>query len=301
MRFRLTHRTSFAYATRVDLSHHALHLDARALPTQTVSRAVISCEPPVARLSAMQDHFGNRVTHLTIEVPHDRFDVVLEAEGVLRVAPRPASTPDWETLSRALAGDGFPMAVTASEFALDSPLATATAGLREFARPSFDSGRSILDAAIDLTGRIHRVFRYDPTATDVSTPLAEVIVNRAGVCQDFAHVEIAALRSLGLAARYVSGYVATRAPGEAAPLRGADASHAWISVWCGEAAGWVDLDPTNDLVVADAHVVAAWGRDYGDVSPVRGVLVGGGAHTLAVAVDLQLDRVAQLTSAPPSS
>ena len=135
----------------------------------------------------------------------------------------------------------------------------------------------------------------------MSTPLAEVIAKRAGVCQDFAHVEVAALRSLGLAARYVSGYVATRPPGAAAPLRGADASHAWISVWCGDIAGWVDLDPTNDLVVGNAHVVAAWGRDYGDVSPVRGVLVGGGKHTLGVAVDLQLDQLRQLTADPSSS
>lgn len=301
MQFRLSHRTRFAYATRVDLSHHALHLDARTLPTQRVTRAAISCDPDAARTSVISDHFDNRVTHLTIAVPHDHFEIVLEAEGVLDVAPPPAVTPAWEELRRALAGDGFPIAVGPSEFALDSPLAAANAELRNFAQASFEAGRPILDAAIALTSSIHRAFRYDPAATDVSTPLAEVIAKRAGVCQDFAHIEIAALRSFGLAARYVSGYVATRPPGAAAPLRGADASHAWISVWCGDMAGWVDLDPTNDLVVGNAHVVAAWGRDYGDVSPVRGVLVGGGMHTLGVAVDLQLDQLRQLTADPSSS
>ena len=300
-RFRLSHRTSYVYATRVDISHHVLHLDARSLPTQRVTRAAIDCRPEAARRSAVSDHFGNRVTHLTIEAPHDRFEIMLEAEGDLHVAPRPATTPSWEEVRRALAGDGLPLAVAASEFALDSPLAAATGDLRALALESFAAGRPILDATIDLTTAIHRGFRYDPTATEVSTPLAEVVAKRAGVCQDFAHVEIAALRSLGLAARYVSGYVATRPPGDATALRGADASHAWTSVWCGDEVGWVDLDPTNDLVVSDAHVVAAWGRDYADVSPVRGVLIGGGAHSLSVAVDLQLEPASSLTAGPASS
>jgi transglutaminase-like putative cysteine protease len=185
-----------------------------------------------------------------------------------------------------LRGDGFPAPVSESEFALDSPLATASPPLADYAAPSFAAGRPVLAAVTDLTRRIHAEFRYDPAATEVSTPLGEVLEQRAGVCQDFAHLEVAALRSLGLAARYVSGYIAPKQTGAAQGLRGAAASHAWVSVWCGDAAGWVDVDPTNNMVAGEAHVIAAWGRDYSDVSPVRGVILGGGAHTLAVAVHL---------------
>src|SRR5262249_45139202 len=147
--------------------------------------------------------------------------------------------------------------------------------------------RPILAAAIDLTRRINAEFRYDPAATEVSTPLDDVLKQRAGVCQDFAHLQVAALRSLGVAARYVSGYIAPK-PGAGPPagLPRAGASHAWVSVWCGGEAGWVDVDPTNNMVAGEAHVTAAWGRDYSDVSPVRGVILGGGAHMLAVAVHL---------------
>jgi transglutaminase-like putative cysteine protease len=297
MRYRLEHATTYSYAAAVDLSHHALRLDVRPLPWQRGSGVAIACTPAASRESHTSDHFGNRVTHLTIENPHDRFTVTLSAEVEVdpRAAPDPAATPPWEEIRDALDGDGFPAPVEESEFALDSPLAAASPALADYARPSFAPGRPILAAAIELTTRIHAEFRYDPAATEVSTPLDEVLKKRAGVCQDFAHLEVAALRALGLAARYVSGYIAPKpaaapAPTPAAPaaagLRGADASHAWVAVWCGPAAGWIEVDPTNDMLAGEAHVTAAWGRDYSDVSPVRGVILGGGAHTLAVAVHL---------------
>jgi len=304
MRYRLEHETVYSYASAVDLSHHALRLDVRPLDWQRGSAVRIACTPEAARESRTVDHFGNRVTHLTIENPHERFTVTLSADVEVDAhpPPRPETTSAWEGVRDALRGDGFPEPVVESEFALDSPLAAASPALADYAAPSFAAGRPILAAVIDLTRRINAEFRYDPTATEVSTPLEEVLKQRAGVCQDFAHLEVAALRSLGLAARYVSGYIApkpsagppVRPPvgppagppaGLPADLRGADASHAWVSAWCG-AAGWVDVDPTNNLVAGEAHVTAAWGRDYSDVSPVRGVILGGGAHTLAVAVHL---------------
>jgi transglutaminase-like putative cysteine protease len=294
MRYHLKHETTYSYASAVDLSHHALRLDVRPLDWQRGSAIAIACTPEAARESRTTDHFGNRVTHLTIEHPHERFTVTLSADVEVdaHATPKPETTPAWESVRDALRGDGFPEPVVESEFALDSPLAAASPALADYAAPSFAAGRPILAAVIDLTRRINAEFRYDPAATEVSTPLDEVLKQRAGVCQDFAHLEVAALRSLGLAARYVSGYIAPK-PGRAstaaaAPgLRGADASHAWVSVWCGAQAGWVDVDPTNNMVAGEAHVVAAWGRDYADVSPVRGVILGGGAHTLAVAVHLE--------------
>jgi transglutaminase-like putative cysteine protease len=172
----------------------------------------------------------------------------------------------------------------AGEFVFDSPLATPTAEIAAYAAPSFPPGRPLLEAALDLTSRIHRDFTFDPGATIVTTPLAEVMEQRRGVCQDFAHLEIAALRAMGLAARYISGYIRTYHT-DSPDLIGSDASHAWISVFCPEF-GWIDLDPTNDLVVGDEHIVLAWGRDYGDISPVRGVMLGGGEHFLKVAVQV---------------
>jgi transglutaminase-like putative cysteine protease len=315
MRYHLEHETTYSYATAVDLAHHALRLDVRALPWQRGNAVAISATPPAARESRTTDHFGNRVTHLVIEHPHERFTVTLAADVEVdpRATPKPETTPAWESVRDALRGDGFPEPVAESEFALDSPLASASPALADYAASSFAAGRPILAAVIDLTRRINAEFRYDPAATEVSTPLDEVLKQRAGVCQDFAHLEVAALRSLGLAARYVSGYIAPKpssppepaapavaaavpapapatraAPGAAAArgLRGADASHAWVAVWCGKEAGWVEVDPTNNLIAGEAHVIAAWGRDYSDVSPVRGVILGGGAHTLAVAVHL---------------
>lgn len=289
MRFKLSHVTDYSYARRVDLAHHVLHLDARDGAGQRVDQVAIACTPRPRRVSTSRDHFGNRVTHLEIDTPHDRLEIVLEAAGHIARRPKPESTPPWERVRLALGAGGFPDDHAASEFVLGSPLATPSSDLRDLAAPCFISGRPILDGVLELTRRINRAFRYDPHATEISTPLAEVLELRAGVCQDFAQVQIAALRALGLAARYVSGYIATRPPGQQRPLRGADASHAWVSVWCGAGVGWIDVDPTNDMLVGDAHVVAALGRDYADVSPVRGVLIGGGEHGLDVAVDLHLE------------
>jgi transglutaminase-like putative cysteine protease len=176
--------------------------------------------------------------------------------------------------------------VTISEFAFDSPYSIGNEDVLHYARQSFEPGRPILAAATDLTARIFRDFEYRGGVSDVSTPVRDVFAMRKGVCQDFAHLELACLRSLGLAARYVSGYLLTHPPEGKEKLVGSDASHAWLSVWAGNA-GWTDLDPTNNLIPGIEHITVAWGRDYGDVSPINGFIVGGGSHQVAVAVDVR--------------
>ncbi len=173
----------------------------------------------------------------------------------------------------------------AYSFVFDSPYVPRDEALADYAAPSFPPGRPLLAAVFDLTTRIHREFRYDPRATTVATPMRKVLARRAGVCQDFAHLQLGCLRALGLAARYVSGYLVTEPPPGKARLVGADASHAWLSVFC-PAWGWIDCDPTNDQVPGDRHVTLAWGRDYDDVCPVRGIVLGGGRSTLKVSVDV---------------
>jgi transglutaminase-like putative cysteine protease len=295
MKYRLRHTTSYSYSWAVDISYHMLHLALPELPRQRVKACTVTTSPSAGRLTEHVDHFGNRAAYLMLEESHTRFDVELRAEVEVDafVPPDLKSTPAWEDIRDALAGDGFPAVVAENEFAHDSPLALPSGEAIQYALQSFTPGRPVLEAARELTGRIFRDFRYDPAATEIFTPVAAVMQKRAGVCQDFAHLQIAMLRGLGLAARYVSGYIRTLkagdAPGPGLPqtaLRGADASHAWLGVWCGPHFGWIDLDPTNNLICSDEHVVAAIGRDYGDISPVRGVVLGGGPHRIGVAVEL---------------
>lgn len=286
MRYRVSHRTAYTYAEPVDLGYHALRLSPRAFEHQQVIEAAITCVPNAVRTRETLDHFGNTVTFLTFDEPHDTFTV--ESRCVVDVAfpapPAPELTPAWEDVRQRLWGNGFPDLIEAVEFVAETRQTPIYEDVIAYAAVSFPAGQRLLTGLLDLTRRIHSDFTFDPAASDVSTPLIEVMRNRRGVCQDFAHVQIACLRTLGLAARYVSGYIRTRrAEGEA--HAGADASHAWVSAYCPDF-GWIDVDPTNNLVVSDEHVVLAWGRDYSDVSPVRGVILGGGAHTLAVAVDM---------------
>ena len=286
MIYAVSHRTTYSYAESVDLSHHVLRLRPRLLPYQRVVRANLIATPMPARSTDVIDHFGNIATYLTVEEPHER--LVIEERSVVEVgfppAPPAAAVADWESVRDLLSNGLSPELIEASEFTFESPLVPLLPEVAGYGAASFPPGRSLIEAARDLTQRIHHDFVFDPTATAVSTPLAEVMRQRRGVCQDFAHVEIAALRSLGLAARYVSGYIRTHRRDGARTI-GADASHAWVSVFCPDH-GWVDFDPTNNLVVDDQHVVVAWGRDYADVSPIRGVILGGGHHSLDVAVEL---------------
>jgi transglutaminase-like putative cysteine protease len=281
VKYRLRHRTTYTYVEPVDVATHMLHLSPRAGARQRVLAAEILCEPAPSNRTIATDHYGNHVTWLFLERPHTRLELVLnalvEVSGTQAAGP---ATMAWESV-RGLA----PWDVV--EFAFDSALAPALAPARDYAAPSFTPGRDVFDAVRDLTSRIRRDFAFKPGATSVSTPVAQVLTQKAGVCQDFAHVMIAGCRAHGVPASYVSGYIRTRPrPGEE-KRRGSDVSHAWVGAWLGPSLGWVEFDPTNDLVVATEHVVLGHGRDYADISPVRGVLLGGGRHSVAVGVDLE--------------
>jgi transglutaminase-like putative cysteine protease len=277
----------YEYADPVSVSHHVLRLTPRNLTRQHCSESQIVIAPPPQSSTMRTDYFGNVLTFFSLREPHSRLTV--EATSELEVkdieAPDFSGSPRWESVPQSLEGQPNPEILDACQFVFDSERAAANPELAAYARDSFLPERPLLDAIRDLTGRIHQDFRFDSKATDVNTPLETFFKKRRGVCQDFAHFEIACLRSLGLPARYVSGYLRTTpAPGRAR-LEGADASHAWCSAWCPDA-GWVDFDPTNDCVPTDGHVTLAWGRDYNDVCPVHGVLIGGHRHDLQVGVDV---------------
>ena len=287
MFYEIRHRTTYDYDEDVSLSHHVARLTPRDLPHQRRHRHYIETSPRAAARSSHTDHFGNTATFLTIEGPHRSLELV--ASSVVEVLPvsaaRTEESPPWETVRDLFANDHPKAPVEAIEFIFGSPLVPQRGEFGDYAKQFFAAGRPVREAAIDLCACIHRDFKFDPRATTVTTPVSEFFKSRRGVCQDFAHFMIACLRSLGLPARYVSGYLETvPSPGQP-KLAGADASHAWLSLWCGNT-GWVDLDPTNNLLPAGRHITAGSGRDFSDVSPVRGMITGSGAHSLNVAVDV---------------
>jgi transglutaminase-like putative cysteine protease len=288
MKYRVRHTTTYAYRKPVDLAAHMMHLLPRALPQQVVSSADLATTPAAARCTEGADHFGNRVSWLFLDLPHAAFEVRMSAsiEVAFAAPPEAAATPVWESIAAAVRAGGAE-AWQVAEFAFASPMAPADPAVGAYAAVSFPAGRPVLAGLLDLTARINRDFAFRSGVTTIATPVARVLRLRAGVCQDFSHVMIAGLRALGLPARYVSGYIRTRPPPGRTARRGADQSHAWVGAWLGPEHGWIGLDPTNDVVVQNEHVVLGWGRDYGDVSPVRGVLLGGGSHKLSVSVDLE--------------
>lgn len=299
----VTHETRYAYGARVDLAEHIAHLRPRDLPGQQVLDAQLAIEPPPAHWTQGSDVFGNLRDAFALYQPHDA--LIVTASSRVRLAPAPqllaAATQPWEEVAQAcLYRAGAPF-VAASEFAFASPFVPLLPALRDYAAASLAPGRPLREVATELMQRIHADFIYDGNATEVSTPLAQVVEQRRGVCQDFAHLMIGLLRACGLPARYVSGYLLTQpAPGGAA-LVGADASHAWVGVWC-PPVGWIDFDPTNAALpaVAATHVTVAIGRDYGDVVPLRGVIRGGGEHVLAVAVRVVPEATADDPQADPA-
>jgi transglutaminase-like putative cysteine protease len=285
--YRVRHVTTYAYEDPVSVSHHLLRLTPRNLPGQVCHETQISIlpEPPVTTTGS--DYFGNIQTLFTLQEPHDGLIVEATSEVEVHPAKPPdlSASPPWETVVESLVTDHSEEGLDAYQFVFDSQRVAASRELADYARSAFPTGRPLLQAVLELMRKIHRDFRFDAKATEVSTPVQEFFQKRRGVCQDFAHLQIACLRSLSLPARYISGYLRTLPPPGQSRLVGADASHAWCSAWS-PGAGWVDFDPTNNCVPTDGHITVAWGRDYSDVSPIHGVLLGGAKHTLDAGVDV---------------
>jgi transglutaminase-like putative cysteine protease len=286
--YRVEHDTKYVYATPVVTSQHVAYLRPRALSYQHVHRQELRVDPAPANGVKREDYFGNHVDQFQIMRPHSR--LLVSSESIVEVLDRTGDrdvdrSPPWEEVARALMMPVVSIPVDVPQFAQPSPYVPDSCEMAAFARTSFPPGRPLLEGAIDLMHRIYDGFEFDPEATTLKTPLTRVMEDRRGVCQDFAHIGVGCLRAIGLAARYVSGYLLTDPPPGRPRLVGADASHAWLAVYCPEQ-GWVDLDPTNDVLVGERHVTVGWGRDYGDVSPLRGVLLGGAKHTLHVGVSV---------------
>jgi len=288
MKYEVTHRTTYRYSEPVTLGHNSAHLTPRTLDRQRCLSNRLVILPTPSCLRSWTDYFGNHATYFAVEEEHRELSVTAVSEVAMETPPpAPTMTCAWEVARDGLWQNCDAVDLAAAPYAFDSPCVVRDERLASYASMSFTPGRPLLEAALDLTARIHRDFRFDPAATSVSTPTMEVFEKRRGVCQDFAHLQIGCLRSLGLAARYVSGYLLTDPRPGQPRLVGADASHAWLGVFC-PGHGWVDLDPTNNVIPQMRHVTVAWGRDYGDVCPIKGVFLGGGVHCMTVAVDVVL-------------
>jgi transglutaminase-like putative cysteine protease len=294
MIYKIVHRTTYRYKYPVSLGNHVACLKPRTLPRHRLTQSELKIEPTPATQIERQDYFGNTLCFFTVQEPHHELVVEARSEVVLdnNQAPSPNLSDglipqlSWEAVVEELSADHSPEGTDAFQFSFESPRICIRPEYAAYAAESFTTRRAMPEALRDLTTRIHHDFRFDSKSTNVRTPTEEVFKKRRGVCQDFAHVQIACLRSIGIAARYVSGYLRTYPPPGKPRLIGADASHAWVSAYC-PGLGWLDMDPTNDVVPSDGHVTLAWGRDYGDVSPLRGLILGGGAHTLKVGVDME--------------
>ncbi len=290
-RLTVTHRTTYRYSTPVETAQHLATITPLELPWQSVLAHRSAIEPAPSYQTSRSDAFGNEVLYFSFDAPHS--DLQMTSETTVLLRPRhetldAAATPAWESVAHALRYEAGGAFHPESEFCFASPNIALLPALRAYALESFAPRASVLEGAIDLMQRIHADFDYKPTATAFDTPAARAFELRHGVCQDFAQVMIGCLRSLGLAARYVSGYLRNDPPAGAPPMIGADASHAWVSLFV-PTLGWVDLDPTNDVLVDQGHVTLAIGRDYTDVSLLRGVILGGGAHQVEVAVQVKAE------------
>lgn len=289
MIYDINHITTYSYEASVASTRCAIRLTPRDGRGQRVLRARIDTAPHPESTRESLDFFGNRIVEATIREAHARLRITLSARVEVEREDPPAAglTPAWETISRAAGAIKTLSRESPAHWLFPSRQAPLHAPATDYARASFPPGRPVLEGAEELMRRIKADFAYDPHATHVATPLAEAFERRGGVCQDFAHIMIAGLRGLALPAAYVSGYIRTvPAPGQPR-LEGADASHAWVGVWCGEPFGWIHLDPTNAMQADDNHIVVAIGRDYADVSPIDGVIVGAGRQALGVSVDIK--------------
>jgi transglutaminase-like putative cysteine protease len=287
MNYHITHRTLYEYAAPVSVSHHVARLEPRATATQSRESFSLQIFPEPTLRKARTDYFGNQLCFFAIQEIHSKLEIITSSRVTVRAEKmvQNESTAAWESVAEMFRDPVSPEVVEPYQFVFDSPQIRASLELSDYARESFAKETPLLAGARNLTQRIFEDFKFDSKATTVATPLEEVWGKRRGVCQDFAHLGIACLRSLGLPARYVSGYLRTRTPEGRPRLVGVDASHAWFSIFS-PGTGWVDFDPTNNVQPAEEHITVAYGRDFGDVSPVAGILTGGGRHDVKVAVDV---------------
>ncbi|CAK9891559.1 MULTISPECIES: transglutaminase family protein [Pseudomonas] len=287
-RYQIIHDTHYRYDSPVSLAQQLAHLWPRPCAWQRCTAQALQVSPPPTQRRDEWDVFGNPLTRLAFERQHEQLRVVarLQVEVFERAAPDFAASPAWEQVREALTYASQPLAAAfldACRYRFESPYVRLKQRFVAFSESAFEPGRALLEGVQALMEKIFSEFTFDADATQVATPLVEVLERRRGVCQDFAHLMLACLRSRGLAARYVSGYLLTRPPPGQPRLIGADASHAWVSVFC-PGQGWIDFDPTNNLRPALEHITLAWGRDFSDVSPLRGVILGGGSHDPEVQV-----------------
>ncbi len=288
MIYNVSHRTTYRYAYPVSVGEHVACLKPRSFFHNRLVQNSLTIHPKPTALTERVDYFGNTLSFFTVEEPHK--ELVVEARSRIEIdrepIPKEAVSRPWEESAKPLAADRSEEALAAYQFQFPSPRIRLNQEFAAYALESFSPKRPLLEALTELTSRIHADFRFDSKVTNVRTPAEEVFKKRHGVCQDFTHVQIACLRSINLAARYVSGYLRTYPPPGKPRLVGADASHAWVSAYSRDL-GWLDMDPTNNVAPTDGHVTLAWGRDYGDVSPLRGLILGGGGNTLKVEVDIE--------------
>ncbi len=288
MIYKIVHRTTYRYKHPASVGNHVACLKPRTTAHHQSARSHLTIHPRPATRTERVDFFGNDLCFFTIEEPHRVLEVEAQSEVNVEGNPLPWPQPSmpWEEAVNSVLSDHSPDGLEAYQFQFESPRIRVRPEFAAYALQSFTPRRPMPEALLDLTSRIHHDFQFDSKVTNVRTTPEEVFKKRRGVCQDFAHVQIACLRSLNISARYVSGYLRTYPPPGKPRLVGADASHAWVSAYC-PGIGWLDVDPTNNIVPSDGHVTLAWGRDYGDVSPLRGLILGGGAHTLRVGVDME--------------
>jgi len=288
MKYRVIHRTEYEYSDLANVCHNIAHISPRLDARQTCNSHFISVVPQPANIDEMTDHFGNRLFYFSIEKPHK--NMVVTATSVVEITKARAKQLDSVSLWNDLYDDMEKMPalarISALEFIMESPMIPHLPDLKEYARVSFEAFPDIKGAASDLMRRIYKDFTYDQSFTTLATPLRDVLLHKRGVCQDFAHLAIGCLRSYGLPARYVSGYLETIVPHGKEKLVGADASHAWLSVFTPDA-GWIDLDPTNNQHPDERYITLGWGRDYSDVPPLKGVIFGGGTPKMTVSVDVE--------------
>ena len=288
MIYKITHRTTYKYVSPVSVGNHVACLKPRSFLHNRLVENTLHIHPTPTTLTERTDYFGNLLCFFTVQELHGELVVEAKSEVVRSSdAERDAlPSPPWEESAEALAQEHSLEGLDAYQFQFESPRIRIRPEFAAYALESFTPRRPMREALLDLTTRIHRDFRFDSKVTTVRTPIEEVFKKRRGVCQDFAQVQIACLRSIRIAARYVSGYLRTYPPPGRARLIGADASHAWVSAYC-KGLGWLDMDPTNNVAPSDGHVTLAWGRDYSDISPLRGLILGGGGHSLKVEVDME--------------